>query len=75
MGFVANVLKFERISYLDCGDGAEALIHNGKLLMYGDTYHDKIAEQIDGFFAGLDFAEIEYEVEESESNGDMYSEW
>jgi hypothetical protein len=33
-------------------------------IMIGDYYHDKISNQIDGFFIALDYLGIEYEVDE-----------
>lgn len=35
-------------------------------IMSGDWYHDKIDERIEGFFEGLNFAKVKYEVEYQE---------
>lgn len=31
-----------------------------KVIMYGDYYHDKIYEKIEGFFRGLEYCGVEY---------------
>lgn len=37
------------------GDGVTALYLHGKLFKYGDYYHDKIDEWIEGFISGLEY--------------------
>ena len=56
-------------NFPDCGEFKASLtthiIHcDGipfcKVVMYGDYYHDKISERMDGFFEGLDYAGVKY---------------
>lgn len=70
--------KFKKIGFPDSGDCATALVEvidgESKLVTYGDDYHDKIIEYIEGFFKGLDYVGIPYEIEELElEDTDMYS--
>lgn len=39
-------------------------IEDNTVLAKGDYYHDKISEYIEGFLSGLDFAKLDYELEE-----------
>lgn len=45
------------------GDGITALYVNGNLESYGDYYHNKIDEWIDGFVEGVKFTGAYVEVE------------
>jgi hypothetical protein len=44
----------------------------GYEILSGDWYHDKIQQKIDGFLLGLEFAKIEFEVDEIERYEDEY---
>ncbi|PCF50092.1 hypothetical protein [Staphylococcus delphini] len=47
-------LYFLRTEMVEAGDEYVALRDtNGKVILEGDTYHDKIEEKIDGFMSGL----------------------
>jgi hypothetical protein len=47
-----------------------ALYIDGKLHTSGDYYHDKIDDWINGFIAGLEFAEVKFELDEHHIPGD-----
>jgi hypothetical protein len=36
------------------------------VIFKGDYYHDKIDKRIDGFFDGLSYCEVKYELQEDE---------
>lgn len=54
------------IKFKNEGYGEEARLYDitdePGLAMEGDYYHDKIDEKIEGFFLGLDYSGIKYEV-------------
>ena len=46
------------------GDGITALYEGDDLIVYGDYYHNKINEYIDGFFFALGCYDIKYNKED-----------
>jgi hypothetical protein len=49
-----------KVDFKGGGDGVDALYINGMLHKYGDYYHDKIGEWIEGFLGGIKYAGINY---------------
>jgi hypothetical protein len=49
-------MKFDIVDFNPGGDFIMALYINGKVYMAGDSYHDKIFEQIEGFVNGFEYA-------------------
>jgi hypothetical protein len=41
---------------------------NGKIIMSGDYYHNKIEERVEGFFSALNYLEIKYTIKEVNRN-------
>lgn len=65
--------EFTIIDFVD-GDIEKALLDGeGRSVISGDYYHDKINEKIDGFFVGLDYAGVKYRVIEIEREGSLYN--
>ena len=65
-------MKFTLIDFTG-GDIEKALIDDrDDVVMSGDYYHDKINDKIEGFFEGLDYAKLKYNVEEVEQDGSLY---
>lgn len=54
------------VDFTGGGDGVTALYVNGDLQKYGDYYHDKIDNWIEGFEAGIKFTGAYLEVEKEE---------
>jgi len=54
------------VDFTGGGDGVTALYVNGELEKYGDYYHDKIDEWIEGFEAGVKMTGAFVEVEKEE---------
>jgi len=48
-------MKTTVVDFSGGGDGITALYLDGKLHKYGDYYHDKIDENIDGFLDGVQY--------------------
>lgn len=42
-------------------------IDSGKVIMKGDSYHDKIEEKIEGMIETLNFLGVDYEILEGET--------
>lgn len=55
------------------GDYFEVYIMEGNEIIgiYGDYYHDKGSEKVIGFFDGLTFSGIEYEIIQDENIADL----
>lgn len=62
---LAYVERFKLIDYPSYGDGiTSALVDSDNyLIMSGDSHNDKIDIQIEGFFRGLEFANVSYTIE------------
>lgn len=47
-----------------------------EVVLKGDYYHDKIDSKIEGFFDGLEFCKMDYEIEEEwiDSSHTMFNE-
>lgn len=56
-------LKFYGDAY-----NVELIDEEGKTIVSGDYYHDKIDERIEGFFLALDFLKINYECNYTNRN-------
>lgn len=57
--------KFEILTNPYFGE-EKCLMEDGKVIVQGDYYHDKIKDYIKGFLRGLKYAGVEFEVSESE---------
>ena len=55
--------KLISIDFGGGGDGTTILYVDGKLEMYGDYYHDKIDDKINGFAQGLEHMGEEISIE------------
>ena len=58
--FESQSLVIYKVDFKGGGDGVDALYINGMLHKYGDYYHDKIGEWIEGFLGGIKYAGINY---------------
>lgn len=68
-------MKFTIVTFDPLGDAIpKALYIDGELYKYGDYYHDKIDEWIDGFIEGVKYTKAEIDIEEVECNNDSYNE-
>lgn len=56
------MINITRISINPSGDGYDAIYIDGKLLMDGDYYHDKIDEKMEGILKYLKFQKEKYKV-------------
>lgn len=61
-------MNLEKLTHFKCNNGNcdpqfERLEMNGHVVLSGDYYHDKIADQIRGFLAALDHLDIQYIIE------------
>lgn len=63
-------MKIDIVKINPEGDGVTALYINDALWTYGDYYHDKIDDWIQGFLEGLDYATAEYNLHKWEISGD-----
>lgn len=63
-------MKIQIVKFNPEGDDVTAMYINDALWTYGDYYHDKIDNWIQGFLEGLDYATAEYKLERWEIPGD-----
>jgi hypothetical protein len=55
---LCEYMKIVKVDMTGGGDGVYALYIDDKLVIYGDYYHNKINEYIDGFLAGLKYGKV-----------------
>ena len=56
-----KIQRFKTYQNAEFGDTEKLVcLDTGKVILHGDCYHDRIAELIEGFFYGLDYAKIKY---------------
>ena len=53
-------MRIDVVDFNPGGDAVLALYANGKLIMSGDYYHDKISERIEGFLEGIRFVKFKF---------------
>lgn len=56
------MINITKVSINPSGDGYDAIFIDGKLLMNGDYYHDKIYEKIEGIVEYLNFKKEKYKI-------------
>ena len=55
-----------KVDFTGGGDGVHAIYIGGNLHKYGDYYHDKIEEWMEGFVGGLEWCGLEIRVDKVE---------
>lgn len=66
MGRMTKV-RVKKIRCSECEDFTKLVnCDTGEVITYGDYYHDKITEYIDGFIFGLEYAGVEVVLEDRE---------
>lgn len=64
-------MEFTVLEFVD-GDVEMALLNDsGDVIFSGDDYHDKIQEKINGFFLGIKYAGMMYDVTYEEVSGSL----
>lgn len=51
----------------NCSEGLKKLYMDGKLILQGDHYHDKIDNVIRGYFTALNELNVEFSLKEGET--------